>query len=382
MGSGDEYDTIPDDALVAALEAAERSASSSSRTQLASRPQPPPQKPVQPTPQAAASKLVQPTPQKVSRATGSEIIVSTRQKGNPILQYIKAVPWSYGPPTLAADYILGASTCALFLSLKYHKLHPDYLHTRLRTLGDAFTLRILLVLVDITEHTTPLKQLTKICVSNNLTMLLSWSSPEAGRYLEAVKMYEHTQPTAIMEKLSEEYGERMVEVFTRVRGVNRTDAVTAVSTFGSVRRAANASEEERLMVAGWGPQKCGRFERAIREPFKVGKTKTGTVRKAATRKAPRPSDDVAAKLGLGMQRRQILDQWTVEDDEEALAAVAAMEAEEERARRRTTAVAEGAVRPTEKGDERETQPEVSEKMPPDMPAEVFEALAKLRQRTS
>ncbi|KAF8538596.1 restriction endonuclease type II-like protein, partial [Trichophaea hybrida] len=192
------------------------------------------------------------------------------QKGNPILSYVKNVPWEYGPPAMAADYLLSPTTCALFLSLKYHKLHPDYIFGRLRALGpNAFTLRVLLVLVDIIEHTDVLRVLTKTCLLNNLTMFLSWSSAEAGRYLETFKMYEHTPPTSIMEKVSEDYGTRMIEVFTRVRGVNKTDAVTLVSTFGSVRAAINASPEEVMMISGWGQQKVARLEKAVRVPFRV-----------------------------------------------------------------------------------------------------------------
>ena len=34
-------------------------------------------------------------------------------------------------------------------SLRYHQLHPDYIHHRLRLLGRSFDLRVLLVQVDI-----------------------------------------------------------------------------------------------------------------------------------------------------------------------------------------------------------------------------------------
>jgi DNA excision repair protein ERCC-1 len=417
----DEYGTIPDDALAAALDAAEKATASRPPAQprpapvlpIATAARPPAQttaKPVQstaakPAQPAAAAKPVQPTPQKLSRPAGSsnEIIVSPRQKGNPILSHIKSVPWSYGPSTLAADYLLSPTTCALFLSLKYHKLHPDYLTTRLRLLGDAFTLRVLLVLVDITEHALPLKQLTKLSVGANLTLLLCWSSPEAGRYLEALKSLQHAPPTGIMEKLSEDYGERLGEVFTRVRGVNRTDAVAAVSMFGSVRAVVNASEEERLLVAGWGPQKGGRFERAVREGFRVGKRKKNEAPKEVGRKQVK-GPDVAARLGLGVQRREMLDQWTIEDDEEALAAVAAMEEED---RRKGAAAAsyigkekgkekempldvQAAVAAMEEEERRRGAATVSDKgkekgkgreVPLDVQAGIAAALARMRERT-
>ena len=41
--------------------------------------------------------------------------------------------------------------------------------------------------------------------------------------------------------------------------MDKTDAATLVSTFGSVKRAVNARPEE---VIGWGQQKVARLERA------------------------------------------------------------------------------------------------------------------------
>ena len=48
-----------------------------------------------------------------------------------------------------SDYILGATTCALFLSLRYHRLHPEYIYNRIQKLGKEYNLRILLIMVDI-----------------------------------------------------------------------------------------------------------------------------------------------------------------------------------------------------------------------------------------
>lgn len=93
-------------------------------TPTSSRPsQPTPQRVQQPTPQrldkappsgASGSKIVQPTPQALpSRSAGSSILVSPRQKGNPVLACLKSMPWEYSD--IPADYGLGLTTCALFL---------------------------------------------------------------------------------------------------------------------------------------------------------------------------------------------------------------------------------------------------------------------------
>jgi len=87
--------------------------------------QPTPQKIQQPIPQrldrappaqasASGPKVVQPTPQALpARSSGTSILVSPRQKGNPVLASLKSLPWEYSD--IPADYGLGATTCALFL---------------------------------------------------------------------------------------------------------------------------------------------------------------------------------------------------------------------------------------------------------------------------
>lgn len=42
---------------------------------------------------------------------------------------------------------MGPTICALFLSLRYHNLNPDYIHERLKQLGARYELRVLLVQV-------------------------------------------------------------------------------------------------------------------------------------------------------------------------------------------------------------------------------------------
>ncbi len=77
------------------------------------------------------------------------IQVSPRQRGNPVLKEIRNVPWAYAETS--ADFLLSEKTCALFLSLKYHLLHPDYLPRRLRELSTSQPQRLLLVHADAHE---------------------------------------------------------------------------------------------------------------------------------------------------------------------------------------------------------------------------------------
>ena len=217
-----------------------------------------------------APKVQQPKPQALpNRAAPSSILVSPRQKGNPSLNYIKSLPWEYGD--IPADYVLGATTCALFLSLKYHRLHPEYVYSRIRALGHKYNLRILLTMVDIQNHEESLKELSKTSLINNLTLILCWSAQEAGRYLELYKSYEHASPTSIRAHQATSYSEKLVEFITVPRSINKTDALSLVSAFGSVRNAVNARPEEIGEITGWGGKKVQRWCATVRENFRVRK---------------------------------------------------------------------------------------------------------------
>ena len=85
-------------------------------------------------------------------------------------------------------------------SLRYHKLHPNYIYERLKELGKQYALRILLVLVDTGDHVKALRELTRISVILEFTVVLAWSNEEAARYLETFKAFEHKTADAIKPK--------------------------------------------------------------------------------------------------------------------------------------------------------------------------------------
>ncbi|KAL8860917.1 MAG: hypothetical protein Q9178_002672 [Gyalolechia marmorata] len=215
-------------------------------------------------------KIQQPTPQALPSRTGpSAILVSPRQKGNPILNNVRSLPWEYSD--IPADFVLGATTCCLFLSLKYHRLHPEYIYNRIRNLGHKYNLRLMLTMVDIQNHEESLKELSKTSMVNNLTLILSWSRQEAGRYLELYKSYEHASPTSIKAHQSTSYRDKLVEFVTTPRSINTTDATSLISAFGSIRAAVNARPEEIGMIPGWGEKKVQRWCQTVDEPFRVRK---------------------------------------------------------------------------------------------------------------
>mmetsp|Transcript_43342 Transcript_43342/g.101667 ORF Transcript_43342/g.101667 Transcript_43342/m.101667 type:complete len:191 (-) Transcript_43342:314-886(-) len=121
------------------------------------------------------------------------LYVSTRQRGNKVLEYIRNVPFDYA--TMVPDYLMAYDKCALFLSLKYHRLKgPDYIQTRIQELRNNFKVRVLLVLVDISDNEAILSYLNHLAVLQDFSLLLAFSEEEAARYLETLKVSESRNP--------------------------------------------------------------------------------------------------------------------------------------------------------------------------------------------
>ncbi|XP_030797829.1 DNA excision repair protein ERCC-1 isoform X2 [Rhinopithecus roxellana] len=186
-------------------------------------------------------------------------------RGNPVLKFVRNVPWEFGD--VIPDYVLGQSTCALFLSLRYHNLHPDYIHGRLQSLGKNFALRVLLIQVDVKDPQQALKELAKMCILADCTLILAWSPEEAGRYLETYKAYEQKPADLLMEKLEQDFVSRVTECLTTVKSVNKTDSQTLLATFGSLEQLIAASREDLALCPGLGPQKARRLFDVLHEPF-------------------------------------------------------------------------------------------------------------------
>ncbi|KAH6678500.1 putative mating-type switching protein swi10 [Halenospora varia] len=351
MDDDDEFGTDAD--FLAALAASDIAGPSRVR-------QPAPQRIQQPTPQrldrappsnaSTGPKVVQPTPQAIAtKSSGSSILVSPRQKGNPILTNLRSFAWEYSD--IPADYVLGLTTCALFLSLKYHRLHPEYIYNRIKNLQGKYNLRVLLTMVDIGNHEDSIKELSKTSMVNNVTVILCWSAAEAARYLELYKSYEHANAGAIRGTESKGYTEKMVDFVTVPRGINKTDAVSLVSAFGSIKAAVNARPEEIAVISGWGEKKVRRWCGVVDEPFRVRKAaKRGLSRNETTqggeevvgvldraipisRMPLRENSSIASReipedpVGTAKPPEKQFQMWDPDDDEEEALAAAIAESE-------------------------------------------------------
>ncbi|KAK1902973.1 DNA excision repair protein ERCC-1 [Dissostichus eleginoides] len=97
------------------------------------------------------------------------------------------------------------------------------------------------------HHT--LKELARICIMADCTLILAWSPEEAGRYLETYKSYEKKPADLLKEQVEKNYLSQSVE------GI------------------ISASKEDLVLCPGLGPQKARRLYDVLHKPFLKSKTK-------------------------------------------------------------------------------------------------------------
>ncbi|KAJ2272386.1 ssDNA endonuclease and repair protein rad10 [Coemansia sp. RSA 451] len=206
------------------------------------------------------------TPTKQARAYTQMVQVNELQRGNPLLSSIRNVRWTYSN-TIIPDFEVGRSSCILYLSIKYHRLHPEYISQRIEALGRSYTTRVLLVYMDTDDSKVPLREINRVALLGDMTLLLAWSLDEAGRYVETLKAYEHKQPDIIRERVEDTYVGRLNSFLTSIRSVNKTDVLTLASNFKSMDKVACATVEELAMCPGIGELKAQRIYKAFNDSF-------------------------------------------------------------------------------------------------------------------
>ncbi|XP_077974153.1 DNA excision repair protein ERCC-1-like [Styela clava] len=198
-------------------------------------------------------------------------MVNPCQRGNPVLDNICNVPWQYADKDagMVPDYIMSATSCCLFLSLRYHALKPNYIYDRIQALRKSgqFSIRVLLGLVDVKEPAHAVKELAKAALVSEMTLLLAFSNEEAGTYLETFKAYRNKPADLIQTKIKKEFTARLAETLSSVKSVNSTDAHTLLSNYKNLSNVAKATEHDLALLPGLGGLKAKRLHDIFRQPF-------------------------------------------------------------------------------------------------------------------
>ncbi|KAG9316539.1 restriction endonuclease type II-like protein [Chiua virens] len=218
------------------------------------------------TSDATTTAAAKAKPPVVQPGIGNNIVINPNQRLNPVLECIRNVGKEFGD--IVPDFQVGRTTCILFLSLRYHRLHPEYIHSRIERLGQSYNLRILLIMCDVTEHQELIRELTKVCLINNITVIVAWSNDEAGQYIATFKQFEHKPPDLIKERVDKDYDSQLRTALTSINKVNKTDVETLRTSLGSFVDISRASSERLQTLPGFGQVKVKRIKDAFEKPFR------------------------------------------------------------------------------------------------------------------
>ena len=92
-----------------------------------------------------ASTIGRATLRTATAPAGSSLLIHPRQRGNPVLKWIRQVTMDVSPQ-IDADFVCGKRTGVLYLSLRFHYLNPGYIYGRIREMG-LYEVRVLLVML-------------------------------------------------------------------------------------------------------------------------------------------------------------------------------------------------------------------------------------------
>lgn len=165
-------------------------------------------------------------------------------------------------------------------SLMYHRAKPYYIHERIQKLGRSFDLRVLLVMNDVHDSQTDIRDLSRMALINDLTIVMAWTNEEAANYIEMYKLFEKKPPDAIRGRPRVEYAQQIEMLLTSVDKVNKTDVVTLTSHLGSLDSIVRTPADTLACLTGFGPAKVRNLREAFHQPFRVGETRTMRQRRA------------------------------------------------------------------------------------------------------
>lgn len=129
------------------------------------------------------------------------------------------------------------------------------------------SMKVLLLLCDVPQPNTFLRELAKVCIAAQFTMLVAFSLLEAGRYIETLKAYEKKSSDLLHGRVAEDKLSQLSEALTSIKSMNKTDVVTLTSTFGSLHDIIHAPADYLRLCPGFGQQKVDRVVSAFSTPF-------------------------------------------------------------------------------------------------------------------
>ena len=212
-----------------------------------------------------------------------EVVAAPAQRGNPLWGHVRSCSYRFAEAESdmrGADYILGAGTAGLFVSLRFHLLNPTYVSQRLAGVRGRWARVLLFVYADAPRQAVvgALDGVQLAAVSGGATTLVAWSWEEVARYIEAARCLDGRSAALIRDRRPDKSGKRhrltdaADDIDFALRPlrptVNATDVRLLLATMGTLQSVAEAPRAAWAGVRGMGPQKVALLQHAMRDPFR------------------------------------------------------------------------------------------------------------------
>ena len=136
-------------------------------------------------------------------------------------------------------------------------------------------------------------ELNNSCFQSGFTLLCAFSEIECARYIETFKAYENKSTTSIQEKAEVDFLPQVTKFLTtNIPGLNKTDVITLLETYGDVATLSRQSEHDLLLIPGIGDTKAKRIYKLFHSPF--GGVSANSASSAAGDKNKAPTAATAA----------------------------------------------------------------------------------------
>jgi len=230
--------------------------------------------------------------------------VHESQRGNALLRYLRSSRFKVVFVQSSHDFEPGTYFGVLYLSLKFHLMHPGYVYKRIEALKAEKSLRhtVVLVLMDVevasSSSITAFGKLQVECLSFGIDVLASSSAQESARYIETMhaeekeerngsgagaridmkdrfRNYEHLlrQQKIKLEKSEIEYDKdseyvRKTLFLSGVPRMTTRDANVLIPAHATLREAVEKVSGGQAATRGIGKIKQTSFKDFMNHPFK------------------------------------------------------------------------------------------------------------------
>ncbi|KAK1444060.1 ercc1/rad10/swi10 like protein [Babesia gibsoni] len=182
------------------------------------------------------------------------ILVSPRQRGNPLIKHITNIDVVEGETHY--DYKITEDTQVLFLSLRYHRMHRRYIASRIRHLrAHRIKNPFIICQIDIQEPQDFIDELTVTTFTLGYRLLLSWSPRESATILEILKLDGSKGLEYLNRKRENIHLQTVQEIIACVKSVNSTDAVAISKRFKTVKDMMHITADDLDSIHGLGKRK-------------------------------------------------------------------------------------------------------------------------------